>query len=488
MHTRIDPGKGIPVLTKENFLSFRFRILNAWTSIGISPKWLSFKQEVLDRVAVKLEPMTDKDGKPIEKKEEVNRQEEQAKQEELAKLQPDPKIILQGWTILIQNIPTQFEFLVRDIESGDLRKAWQAVAGHFKTNTRRSTNKQLVSFFNNKLQKGKPFSRWSNELRTKQKEINELFEEQAITETHMLSVLLVGLLEKYHDRYNTVVTILEQQGELTFDKCVEVILPVANREERRGGDNSIDEALATKTEYITSRLKNPKLMACFNMANTGDCKFKEKCRFSHDPTVIGAFKASPRFDKSYSKGNGSRSSSSSSSSNSNSIRDNRSPAQVEEKKRRNNICSYCGKGKHFSRDCRQRKADHESEQKALMTKLATMSIRKKKKKKISQETLMTMADNDDTHNNRNGDEQEYEFAFSTTHSQPSWTKLMVATSLFVLSFFWLVLSPNVDSGLIQEVFRPISVSLEDSGPFGPISVSLEDLGSHRPFSDDGPKI
>ena len=187
---------------------------------------------------------------------------------------------MSGFTLLLQTIPQNLIYLIQDLNVGDLQGAWDAIINHFEVNTRRNTHLKCRLFFQLVLLKNGIFSRFVSAIRKAAKDLNIIQGETWITEGHMMSVLLSGVLEHNHARYNTVVTILEQKKGLTFEECVLTILPVAVREESNSGVSE-EEAHMTPV-YMKTTVKNPKQLVCYSWQRNGTCSYGKNCRFSHN--------------------------------------------------------------------------------------------------------------------------------------------------------------------------------------------------------------
>ena len=91
----------------------------------------------------------------------------------------------------------------------------------------------------------------------------------------MTSVLLSGILEHNHSRFNTVVTILEQKDYLTFDGCVKTIEPIAAREESTHSVAEEAHAVGGR-KHLTVKVRDPKSLMFYKWADAGACSYREQ--------------------------------------------------------------------------------------------------------------------------------------------------------------------------------------------------------------------
>ena len=327
-----DELKGIPTgllkiqdqLKKDNWRSYKMKYMSIMSILGITEEWLQGR-EVTSSSAEEVKGPTTRSSSSSSSSAQ-NQGQAQA---------PNPKHIALAYSILVTSISDELCYLIENYALNDLRGCWEAVCTYFKAESRQAQRHRKASFFRRTMGRSEPFTKFVNELRRLQNDINTSAtrQDEKISEQELVDTLIEGIMVEHRSIFDPIVTVYDQQGDenrLTFDQMVKKLKPVALRAGLDGSQSSEEMYPAAdqprRETWTYGKIPNAHSIPCRNIIKTGKCSYGNKCKFSHDV---------PRKDRE---------------------REPKNPYSSSRGRRLKRVkCFKCNREGHYARNCRSRR-------------------------------------------------------------------------------------------------------------------------------------
>ena len=347
---RFDPTKRIPLLTESNYPEWAWRMSTVLVTLGVGVKLLTMNQPQQDVAAQGIEVAETQEVRKIENelklqrtqfqlsdgeeadkckelidqlKEQLQGAKEREQESIKAKLDAeDPfqalnaRARLQCFRLLSSTISSELDFLVMNLMPTQFEEAWFAIRDYFQTNTRGARMDAKLQFFQLEMPEDMKFAEFKNKIDWHARQINNMsIGGDVISDDDKLTILFRGVRRYHLATFKTTLEILEQDpNPLSFEEAYKKMMVVARRSER--------EKPRAPEQGMFAHSEAKKSSGCWQFEKTGNCRFGNKCRFTHT------------------RGHSNSSSSSSSSSTSGST---------------SHGCTFCGGRSHLERDCNKKK-------------------------------------------------------------------------------------------------------------------------------------
>ena len=195
-------------------------------------------------------------------------------------------------SILVKSMSEELIYLIEDCRN-DLQQCWQTLSQYFETDSRLARRQRKNQFYALTMERGQQFSKYAHELRHLQRKINASYDMNSpsrISEEDLVEALLQGVSKEHDAIFGATIAIIDSEENVPrYDDVVKRLRPVAATAGLEFDPESKREEAhpaADSHQWVRTNVRDPHLLPCYRLMDSGSCNFGEKCRFSHDQQLI----------------------------------------------------------------------------------------------------------------------------------------------------------------------------------------------------------
>ena len=195
-------------------------------------------------------------------------------------------------SILIKSMSEELIYLVEDCRN-DLQECWKTLSQYFETDSRLARRQRKNQFYALTMERGQQFSKYAHELRHLQRKINASYGQDSpsrISEDDLVEALLQGVSKEHDTIFGATIAIIDSEVNVpSYDDVVKRLRPVAATAGLEFDPESKKEEAhpaADSHQWVRTNVRDPHLLPCYQLMDSGKCNYGDKCRFSHDAKLI----------------------------------------------------------------------------------------------------------------------------------------------------------------------------------------------------------
>ena len=280
----------IPILTSKNYITWRRKAENYLFAQHVTEEYLEEKLQITTPVSTIVPTKETTNGKDNNNKENKTDEDIPTLETVTTKSSDGPRMPTydekaNAFVQIANSLSDELEHLQDGIVKGDIITLWRKIKNNFEIQSSKGVGEKMIKLFNSTFEPGEDFAKHVVKLERLASEIhatnNKLF---ANLDENLKIALQNSLLRKQHDKFAHMINYLcEQKADENFKTWINILEPVARREQENYRQEA-HAATSKKTKAIMGRILNPKMKLCFSIQRGTDCRFGDKCHFSHDNT------------------------------------------------------------------------------------------------------------------------------------------------------------------------------------------------------------